>query len=124
MLAGLADLMQTVVVGWQHYAVTNDLLGIGPVGLAWIGRLFLQKRSAGPAADRLDRRWVDAFAPRVGAVDRVVLAVAMVQGASSRGLILGLSVVGAVRTLAVASRGKGLVRHSATQERRRWIEAG
>lgn len=56
--ATLATQMQSVVVGWQIYAMTHSPLTLGWVGLAQFLPMALLVLPAGDAADRLPRRLI------------------------------------------------------------------
>ncbi|MES1931673.1 major facilitator superfamily transporter [Salinisphaera shabanensis T35B1] len=56
--ATLATQIQSVVVGWQLYAMTRDPLTLGWVGLAQFLPMALLVLPAGDAADRLPRRLI------------------------------------------------------------------
>lgn len=48
--------MESVAIGWQVYAITNDPLSLGNVGLAQFVPMFFLSVLGGQAADRFDRR--------------------------------------------------------------------
>jgi len=57
-LATLAVQMQSVAVGWQVYAITNDPLDLGLIGLAQFLPFIVLVLPAGQIADRYDRRLI------------------------------------------------------------------
>jgi MFS family permease len=57
-LAVLAVQMQSIAVGWQVYALTNDPLDLGLIGLAQFLPFVILVLPAGEIADRYDRRWI------------------------------------------------------------------
>lgn len=59
--ASFATQVQSVVVGWQIYALTHDPLSLGYVGLAQFVPMFLLVLPAGDIADRVPRRVLLAF---------------------------------------------------------------
>jgi len=75
-----AFMMQGVAVGWQIYALTNDPLDLGLVGLVQFFPLLATSIIAGQVLDLFDRRAV-ASACQVGkALAALALAVGSVQG--------------------------------------------
>ena len=60
-LATLAVQMQGVAVGWQVYAITNDPLDLGLIGLAQFLPFMVFVLPAGQVADRVNRRLVLAL---------------------------------------------------------------
>ncbi|MES1940978.1 major facilitator superfamily transporter [Salinisphaera sp. T5B8] len=66
--ATLATQIQSVVVGWQLYAMTRDPLTLGWVGLAQFLPMALLVLPAGDAADRLPRRLILATSWLVQAI--------------------------------------------------------
>ena len=60
-LATLAVQMQGVAVGWQVYAITNDPLDLGLIGLAQFLPFMVFVLPAGQVADRMNRRLVLAL---------------------------------------------------------------
>jgi MFS family permease len=60
-LATLAVQMQSVAVGWQVYALTNDPLDLGLIGLAQFLPFIVLVLPAGQIADRYDRRLIMAL---------------------------------------------------------------
>ncbi len=55
-VATLAIQMQSVAVGWQVYAITNDPLDLGLIGLAQFLPFIVLVLPAGQIADRYDRK--------------------------------------------------------------------
>ena len=55
-IATLAIQMQSVAVGWQVYAITNDPLDLGLIGLAQFLPFIVLVLPAGQIADRYDRK--------------------------------------------------------------------
>ena len=97
-LSGLAYQMQAVAVGWQLYAMTNNPLDLGLVGLAQFVPVLLLTLPAGHVADRYDRRWIAAAANAVGATAAITLALATMTGTVTREIIFLLAaMVGAAR---------------------------
>jgi MFS family permease len=60
-LATLAVQMQSVAVGWQVYAITNNPLDLGLIGLAQFLPFIVLVLPAGQIADRFDRRLILAL---------------------------------------------------------------
>jgi MFS family permease len=60
-IATLAVQMQSVAVGWQVYAITNDPLDLGLIGLAQFLPFIVLVLPAGQIADRFDRRLILAL---------------------------------------------------------------
>lgn len=60
-LATLAVQMQSVAVGWQVYAITNNPLDLGFIGLAQFLPFVVLVLPAGHIADRFDRRLILAL---------------------------------------------------------------
>lgn len=58
LMGGLGLQMQTVAVGWLVYALTNDPLALGLVGLVTFLPMLLLALVAGHVADRVERRLV------------------------------------------------------------------
>jgi MFS family permease len=50
--------MQSVVVGWQVYEITHDVLSLGLIGLAEAFPFIASAIFAGYAADRYNRQWI------------------------------------------------------------------
>jgi len=79
-----AFMMQGVAVGWQLYAMTNDPLDLGLVGLVQFFPIVAMSVIAGQLLDMFDRRFV-AGACQVGkAVAALLLTVGTAQGWLSR----------------------------------------
>jgi MFS family permease len=57
-IATLAVQMQSVAVGWQVYAITNDPLDLGLIGLAQFLPFVVLVLPAGQIADRYDRKFI------------------------------------------------------------------
>jgi MFS family permease len=57
-IATLAVQMQSVAVGWQVYAITNDPLDLGLIGLAQFMPFVVLVLPAGQIADRYDRKLI------------------------------------------------------------------
>ena len=57
-LGSIAVQMQAVAVGWQVYAITNDPLDLGLIGLAQFLPFVVLVLPAGQVADRYDRRLI------------------------------------------------------------------
>ena len=75
-----AFMMQGVAVGWQLYALTNDPLDLGLVGLVQFFPIVAMSVIAGQLLDMFDRRFV-AGACQVGkAVAALLLTVGTAQG--------------------------------------------
>jgi MFS family permease len=90
--------MQAVAVGWQMYALTNDPLDLGLIGLTqFLPALFLVL-IAGQVADRADRRRIIGLCQVVQGVAAAILAMATALGLISPPLILAVVlIVGAAR---------------------------
>jgi len=73
--ASLAFQMQAVAVGWQVYALTNDPLDLGLIGLFLFFPSLLLLFVIGPAADRYNRKTIVALAQAIeGAAVAILLA--------------------------------------------------
>ncbi|GAB3677603.1 MFS transporter [Salinisphaera aquimarina] len=81
--ATLATQIQSVVVGWQLYAMTLDPLTLGWVGLAQFLPMALLVLPAGDAADRLPRRLILTTSWLVQAVAGVLFFALTLSGADS-----------------------------------------
>jgi MFS family permease len=57
-ITAFAVQMQGVAVGWQVYAITNDPLDLGLIGLAQFLPFVVLVLPAGQVADRYDRRLI------------------------------------------------------------------
>ncbi len=65
-LSMMAMQVLSVAVGWQIYAVANDPLALGLVGLAQFVPMFLLTLPAGDLSDRLDQRIIYALSLALG----------------------------------------------------------
>ncbi|MES1924545.1 MFS transporter [Salinisphaera sp. T31B1] len=81
--ATLATQIQSVVVGWQLYAMTRDPLTLGWVGLAQFLPMALLVLPAGDAADRLPRRLILTASWLTQAVAGVLFLCLTLSGTSS-----------------------------------------
>ena len=81
--ATLATQIQSVVVGWQLYAMTRDPLTLGWVGLAQFLPMALLVLPAGDAADRLPRRLILTASWLVQAIAGVLFLVLTLSGTES-----------------------------------------
>lgn len=75
-----AFMMQGVAVGWQIYALTNDPLDLGLVGLVQFFPLIATSVIAGQVLDLFDRRVVASVCQIGKALAALALAVGTVQG--------------------------------------------
>lgn len=73
---------QSVALGWEIYAQTDDPLALGFVGLITAIPMFLFTLPAGYFADRLDRRLVIRISLALMTVTSILLAVASLEQAS------------------------------------------
>lgn len=90
--------MLMVAVGWHMYELTSSAWDLGLVGLYQFGPALLLALWAGHVVDRHHRGRIVAICMAVQGVVALVLLLAQGGGFSSRGLLLGLSLVlGAVR---------------------------
>ncbi len=80
-IATLAVQMQSVAVGWQVYAITNDPLDLGLIGLAQFLPFIVLVLPAGQIADRFDRRLILAACYVVEVACAVCLLAFTVYGA-------------------------------------------
>ena len=93
-LAGImANQMIMVAVGWQMYELTSSAWDLGLVGLFQFVPALLLTLPAGHVADRWHRGRIFAATMGLQAVVALVLVGACEQGAVSRELILGLSIL-------------------------------
>ena len=58
LFGAMATQMQSVVVGWQVYAISHNPLSLGYVGLAQFLPMFVLTLPAGDLADRVERRLI------------------------------------------------------------------
>ena len=95
-IATLAMQMQSVAVGWQVYAITNDPLDLGLIGLAQFLPFIVLVLPAGQIADRFDRRpiLVACYVRRTSLCAALLLAFTL-YGTQHR--VAGVSRAGAVR---------------------------
>jgi len=79
-LTTFAVQMQSVVIGWQVYAVTGDPLDLGLIGLAQFLPFFVLILPAGQIADRMDRRLILMLCYAVEAACAVMLLLLTLNG--------------------------------------------
>jgi MFS family permease len=90
--------MQAVAVGWQMYALTDNPLDLGLVGLVQFVPSFLLVLVAGHFADRHDRRRIIAAAQAVAGLASALLTLGAASGLVSREwLLAAVFVVGVAR---------------------------
>ena len=98
-LSTIALQMQAVAVGWQMYALTNNPLDLGLVGLCYFIPAFLLVLVAGHVADRYDRRTIARICQFASGAGIAVLALGTYSGWLSREAILGIILlIGSART--------------------------
>jgi MFS family permease len=85
-----AFMMQGVAVGWQIYALTNDPLDLGLVGLVQFFPLIATSILAGQVLDLFDRRMVAAACQIGKAAAALALAVGTAQGWLGREAMFGI----------------------------------
>ena len=91
--------MQAVAIGWQMYALTDNPLDLGLVGLFQFIPAACLALVAGHVADRYDRRRVVRTCQCIAALAAVTLALGTGAGWMTRDLLLGIVlVIGAART--------------------------
>ncbi len=97
-VAGLAQMMVTVAVGWLVYDLTHDPLHLGYVGLAQFLPAFVLTLVGGQTADRFPRGRIlqVCFAVSILAVV-ALLAIARASAADVRMIYAVMAVMGAVR---------------------------
>jgi MFS family permease len=94
--------MLIVAVGWQLYALTNNPFDLGLVGLIQFIPAMLLFLVVGQVTDRYDRRLVLIGCQAIEAVAAATLLIAIVTGAMTRELILGVSfILGVARAFEV-----------------------
>ena len=97
-LANVGFQMLGVAVGWQLYALTENALDLGLVGLAQFAPMVMLTLVVGQVADRCDRRLVAVVCQAVKTAAAGALALHSASAAQSKATILGLVVVlGAAR---------------------------
>jgi MFS family permease len=90
--------MLAVAIGWQLYELTGNPLDLGLVGLVQFIPAILLVLVIGQVVDRRDRRLILAVCQVVEALAAAALLTALLSGAISRNLILGIAfVLGAAR---------------------------
>ena len=75
-----AFMMQSVAVGWQLYALTNDPLDLGLVGLVQFFPIVAMSVIAGQLLDLFDRRFVAGACQVCKAVAALLLTIGTLQG--------------------------------------------
>jgi MFS family permease len=88
-----ANQMLMVAIGWEMYDLTGSAWDLGLVGLYQFLPALALTLPAGHIADRLNRRYIVASMSVVLAVVAVLLAMASAQHATTRFLLLAISVV-------------------------------
>jgi len=81
-IATLAVQMQSVAIGWQVYAITEDPLDLGLIGLAQFLPFVVLVLPAGQVADRFDRRLILTLCYAVEVACAVMLLVFSISGLS------------------------------------------
>jgi MFS family permease len=96
--------MQNVAIGWYVYALTNNPLSLGYIGLAQFLPSILLVLAAGPAADRFDRRSIVVLSLAAQALASIALLPAIF-GASPKvwPIYAIVCAVGAARTFSQPS---------------------
>ncbi len=101
-IATLAVQMQSVAVGWQVYAITNDPLDLGLIGLAQFLPFIVLVLPAGQIADRYDRKFILATCYIVEVACAVLLLGFTMYGLSTAWpVFLVLVLFGAARAFAM-----------------------
>src|SRR5205085_1081495 len=85
--------MLVVAVGWQLYALTNNPFDLGLIGLIQFIPAMLLFLVVGQVTDRYDRRFVLLACQIIEGVAAATLFAAAFNGATSRGLILGVAFI-------------------------------
>jgi MFS family permease len=94
--------MLIVAVGWQLYALTNDPFDLGLIGLIQFIPAMLLFLVVGQVTDRYDRRLVLIGCQAIEAVAAATLLIALLTGAMTREVILGVSfILGVARAFEV-----------------------
>ncbi|MFL6800123.1 MAG: MFS transporter [Xanthobacteraceae bacterium] len=86
----VAYMMQGVAVGWQLYALTNNPLDLGLVGLVQFFPLLAMSIIAGQLLDLLDRRLIAAVCQLGKALAALALAFGTARGVLSREAMLAI----------------------------------
>ena len=81
--------MTAITIGWQVYALTNNALDLGYIGLIQFIPSVLFTLVVGHAADRYDRRTIVRGAQSIYVIVAVILTYAFSTGALSRELLFG-----------------------------------
>jgi MFS family permease len=89
-LSNGAYMMQGVAVGWQIYALTNDPLDLGLVGLVQFFPLIAMSIVAGQLLDLFDRRAIACVCQAGKALAALALALGSARGALSRDAMLAV----------------------------------
>jgi len=101
-IATLAIQMQSVAVGWQVYAITNDPLDLGLIGLAQFLPFIVLVLPAGQIADRYDRKAILATCYVVDVICAALLLGFTMYGLSTAWpVFLVLVLFGAARAFAM-----------------------
>jgi MFS family permease len=96
--------MLIVAVGWQLYALTNDPFDLGLIGLIQFIPAMLLFLVVGQVTDRYDRRLVLIGCQAIEAVAATALLIALLTGAMTRELILGVAfILGIARAFEVTA---------------------
>jgi MFS family permease len=85
--------MVMLAIGWHMYELTGSAWDLGLVGLCQFAPAFVTTLAAGHVVDRVHRARLVALCMTVQAVVALVLTTAAFGHGTSRGLLLGLSVV-------------------------------
>jgi MFS family permease len=88
-----ANQMLMVAIGWEMYDLTGSAWDLGLVGLYQFLPALALTLPAGHIADRLNRRYIVASMSVVLAIVALLLAIANAQHATTRFLLLAISVV-------------------------------
>ncbi len=89
-MSNAAFMMQGVAIGWQIYALTNDPMDLGLVGLVQFFPVVLLSLVIGQAADRFDRRAIAAGSQVAKAIAALALALGTASGWLTRESMLAL----------------------------------
>src|SRR5882672_169187 len=96
--------MLIVAVGWQLYELTSDPFDLGLIGLIQFIPAILLVLVVGQAADRYDRRMLLVACQAIEAVAVATLLSAVLAGAVTRELILGVAfIMGVARAFEVTA---------------------
>jgi len=104
LLATLAAQIQTVAVGWQIYAITNDPLDLGLIGLSQFLPFVILILPAGQIADRYDRRRIVTLCYAAETLCAISLLLFTLEGAANAWPVFAaMTLLGCARAFSMPS---------------------